>query len=255
MSCRRADGALCQNLNPSTIFRVFPTLRSPPTANQLAQCKVQSVVRMSSPKEEENLAEKHGPSSLQVARVDELEVIEGQQVVENNSNNETEDIASNSPTSATGICAKCSKRKAREGCTQTCCVQCCEDSDCQVHKKAKEQRHWREQVLAGTTEIQRFAAEKRRQKLAGRWREPAFVYMGETIVLWDLRAYMKNLKWKEDAIRKSRRRLVTQLNDGVHATSSVGGRMGHLRNSRRRFARIMEELYQKTLQDNSSSNT
>lgn len=201
---------------------------------------------MPDPTQESNSIEELGPSSNQQAGLSELEAT-GEQVDVENTSNGTD---SHSPTSATGICAKCSKRKAREGCTQTSCVQCCEDSDCQAHKKAKEQRHWREQVLSGTTEIQRFVAEKRRQKLTGRWREPAFIYQGETIVLWDLRTYMKNPKWKEDAIRKSRRRAVSESN----AAFRLVGNRRPLRNSRRRFARIVEKLYQRTLQDNSTSN-
>ena len=37
------------------------------------------------------------------------------------------------------------------------------------------------------------------------FRESSFEYLGETIQLWSLKEYFKVDKWREDAIRKSRR--------------------------------------------------
>jgi hypothetical protein len=140
-------------------------------------------------------------------------------------------------------CAKCQKRKAREGCAQASCLFCCEDSVCEVHKKMRELKSWKEQVVSGETLVQLLAAEKRRQRIpSGRCREPGFLYQGDTLVIWDLRTFSSNAKWKEDAIRKSKRRRATQSNHALNAKS-----IGPLRNSRRRFALIVEELYQKSL--------
>ena len=150
---------------------------------------------------------------------------------------------------ATIRCTKCIKRKAREGCTLSACLLCCADDGCPVHKKAKEQRAWREQVIAGTTGVQRWATEKRRKRIpAGRFREPGFVYQGDTIILWNLRTYARNAKWREEAIRKSRRRNGAQTNATL-STSTASRRCRPLRNSRQRFTRIVEELYQKSLKE------
>ena len=132
-------------------------------------------------------------------------------------------------------CGKCSKRMAREGCTQLACLQCCDDfNGCESHRKPRAHALWKEQVLAGTTDVQSLAAAKRKMRIpAGRvFREPGFVYQGDTVVIWDLRAFARNPKWREEAIRKSIRR------------SKVTPRhIPRLRNSRKRFRRLMTELY------------
>lgn len=133
-------------------------------------------------------------------------------------------------------CGKCNKRVAREGCTQLACLQCCDDeTGCESHKKPRAHALRKEQVLAGTTEVQRLAAAKRSMRIpAGRFfREPGFVYQGDTVVIWDLRAYARNPKWKEEAVRKSMRRSKATRHSLVR----------RLRNSRKRFHRIMNELF------------
>jgi hypothetical protein len=155
---------------------------------------------------------------------------------------ENEEEATVSPTKLTSNasanrlpCAKCNKTFRKENCTLNCCIKCCDDSTCAVHFKAKGQRSHREQVLAGTTETQLLAADLRRRRVPlGRFKESGFLYTGDTIVLWNLRAYMQNSKWRDDAARKSRRR-------------GHGDRSRLLRNSRRRFRQIMEELYRKSM--------
>lgn len=141
-------------------------------------------------------------------------------------------------------CQVCLRRLARDGCTQRACIQCCTDiSGCVSHQKPRAQTLWKEQVLAGTTETQLWAAQQRRMRLMdkassgkrrGFFREPGFVYQGDTVVIWDIRSYASNPKWKEDAIRKSVRR-----NRAIESTVPAP----RLRNNRKRFQKIMNDLY------------
>jgi len=133
-------------------------------------------------------------------------------------------------------CVKCS-RKARIDCTVRCCVNCCDDERCETHRKAKAQKEWKSQVLAGTTDVQKVAAEIRRRTIPpSGFREGSFRYTGDTVVIWDLKAYMRNPNWKEDAIRRSKRR----HGDDVYQRSR--------RNSRKRFLRVVEDLRKKSEQ-------
>jgi hypothetical protein len=145
-------------------------------------------------------------------------------------------------------CAKCEKRLAREGCTQAACLICCTDvSGCEPHNKSRAQAQWKKDVLAGQTEIQLLAAQRRKLRIpevSGKrffW-ESGFVYQGDSVVIWDLREFASNAKWRDDAIRKSLRRRKT--------TTSVD--RPRLRINRRRFRRIMNELYNNMVPDHSS---
>ena len=156
----------------------------------------------------------------------------------------TETQSKCSSTVCHGKCPKCGSKQTRIACTQNSCVRCCDDTTCQVHSKAKAQRNWKEQVLAGTTEIQILAKELRRRRLPpGRFRETRFLFSGDTLRLWDLRAICQNPKLKESILRKSRRREQTISNrkGEAHLPPKVG-------NSKQRFYRIAEALYQKSLQ-------
>lgn len=131
------------------------------------------------------------------------------------------------------VCNTCHKRRPAKGCTMQCCVTCCNDSVCEVHMKLKEQKVWKKSVLAGTTDVQKQAALLRKRRLApGTFREPLFMYVGDSIVLWNLRDYVKNPKWKEEAIRKSKRRSAGKVQYAI---------------KRRPFAQIVDELYKKSL--------
>jgi hypothetical protein len=113
---------------------------------------------------------------------------------------------------------------------------------CEVHKEQREQNEWKGQILAGRTWIQEDARSKRKMLLSQRrFREPGFVYMGDTVVIWNLREYMANPKWREDALRKANKRKAREMESG-----EVKPR---LTNSRKRFHRIVNELYQRTLQE------
>ena len=94
------------------------------------------------------------------------------------------------------------------GCTQSVCLKCCTDREgCTVHKEQREQAAFRDQVFHGTTDVQ-LALQDKRSKLIvkGRFRETGFTYMGDTVVIWNLREYLDNPKWKEEALRKSTKR-------------------------------------------------
>ena len=126
------------------------------------------------------------------------------------------------------------------GCTRLLCLKCCNDENCAVHKEQREQALFREQVLKGTSLIQRQAREKRSKLIRkGRFREPGFCYMGDTVVIWNLREYLKNPKWKEDALRKSSKR----------NSRSSERQTKPLMNSRKRFRRIINELYEQSLKE------
>jgi hypothetical protein len=100
------------------------------------------------------------------------------------------------------------------------------------------QAAFREKILSATTDVQ-LALQARRSKLIvkGRFREPGFTYMGDTVIIFSLKAYLSNPKWKEGALRKSSKR---RARDGkpVHVA----------RNSRKRFRSVMQNLYEKNIQ-------
>lgn len=137
-------------------------------------------------------------------------------------------------------CQHCEKRTALAGCTQFSCLHCCTDEACERHQKSREQAAWKDQVLAGTTDVQQRAKVLRNKALQpGRFREPGFAFQGDTVVIWNVREYAANSKWREDAVRKSLRRQARRM-DGVPLTKP-------LRNNRRRFHRIMERLHQQSI--------
>eukprot|EP00957_Ditylum_brightwellii_P039891 3020343-Ditylum_brightwellii.AAC.1 len=74
-------------------------------------------------------------------------------------------------------------------------------------------------ILDGTTLINRAASTKRALAiLPGTFREPAFHYLGETLKIWSLREFFANPKWRDDALRKSKR-LVERLHMDHHHKS------------------------------------
>ena len=127
------------------------------------------------------------------------------------------------------------------------CLTCCDDENCATHLEVKEQNQYREQVLAGTTPTQLMAKDKRSKAIpAGRSREPGFSYLGDSVMVWDLYQYMANPAWREDALRKTKKRKTRQLNHELsgETTSATRGRAKKCR--RERFADVMEALYQKS---------
>ena len=101
-----------------------------------------------------------------------------------------------------------SNTQINSGCTQSVCLKCCTDiQGCIVHKEQRDQAMFRDQVLQGTTDLQKALQEKRSKLIVkGRFRESGFTYMGDTVIIWNLREYLANSKWKEEALRKSSKR-------------------------------------------------
>ena len=141
-------------------------------------------------------------------------------------------------------CSLCQKRKAAEGCINQSCLSCCKDNNCPPHKRAREQAAWKAQVLDRTTPVQLRAAGLRARRIIDRkgfLKEPGFVYTGDTIVIWNIREYLANSKWKDDAIRKSLRR--HERNEFQAAKTK---RLG---NSRKRFRLIIEQWLQESMKN------
>ena len=120
-----------------------------------------------------------------------------------------------------------------------------------THNEVREQAQWKEQVLAGTTPLQLMAKEKRSKAIpAGRFKERDFSYLGDTVVLWDLEQYLANPVWREDAIRKSKKRRTRQLNHDLSsagaATNGVTSRTPGKKCRRQQFHDTMEALYKQS---------
>lgn len=126
-------------------------------------------------------------------------------------------------------------------CSQMACLPCCSDTQCEGHKEAREKALLDSAILNGTSEINLKAAAKRKLAIVpGSFREPAFAYLGETAMLWSLRDYMAVPKWRDDAVRRSRKR--NQHDDRTTITP-------HPReSSAKRFKRVMDGLYEKSLE-------
>lgn len=117
-----------------------------------------------------------------------------------------------------------------------------------MHDELREKERWKEQVLAGTTPTQLKAKEIREKAIPkGRFRERDFCYLGDTLVLWDLKQYLANPAWRDDAVRKSKKRKMRQLNNEVGNAPMISS--SKRRNRRKRFQQKMEELYQKSLME------
>lgn len=140
--------------------------------------------------------------------------------------------------------------------------------------------------MSGTTELQEAAQRKRASWIVGnnhhqthsvnnnksqrglprnvfiKFREPGFVYLGDTVVIWNIHEYLANPKWKEDALRKSMKRkerniptiqqsdrLKKQLEYDNNFTKSAYFNPRATKKQRRRkdFAQFWEEIYQRSL--------
>ena len=76
----------------------------------------------------------------------------------------------------------------------------------------------------------------------GRFAEESIHYLGDTVCIWDLNEFLSNRKWREDAVRRSRRA------DEDELTRSAKKRRGGKASSRReRFNGMMERLYEESL--------
>lgn len=154
-------------------------------------------------------------------------------------------------------------------CSQKACFKCCTDMNCEGHRETRE----KESIINGTHEINKLANAKRALAIKpGLFRDPAFQYLGETILIWSLSDYLSNTKWREEAIRKSlrnmesrkqgmmvekesqlRRRQKNGCSDSevscedVRLVASMSSPSKESR--KKRFHRIMNELYEKSVDD------
>ena len=158
-----------------------------------------------------------------------------------------------------------------KACSQKACIKCCTDPNCEGHRDARE----KESIINGTHPINQMANAKRALTIKpGVFRDPAFKYMGESILIWSLTEYMANTKWKDEAIRKSLRNiesikqaqlverekqklLVEKKGNGLKKLGNMDTNNEEIicarirRGSRRqRFRRIMNELYEQSLKQN-----
>ena len=73
-------------------------------------------------------------------------------------------------------------------------------------------------ILDGNDIITRLATQKRKCKVVkGAFHESNIQYFGETVVIWNIREFMNVTKWREDAIRRSKRKV-----DGSGSAGGVG---------------------------------
>lgn len=140
-------------------------------------------------------------------------------------------------------CIVCRSRLYRENCTRQACSLCCNDDECEDHRIIKRKAQLKAQILEGKHYIQQHAAQIRSNHISSITRrllpirEPNIVYQGETVVIWDIREYAKNKKWRDNAVRKSlrRRRTKTTINNENNV---------YIRNNLKRFYNICEKRYQ-----------
>lgn len=93
-------------------------------------------------------------------------------------------------------------------CLQSACIQCCTDPTCEPHREAREALRKTQSILDGTDAITRMATQKRNSKVAkGAFKDSNIQYFGETVVIWNIREFMSVTKWREDAVRRSKRKL------------------------------------------------
>ncbi|KAL7452378.1 hypothetical protein ACHAWC_004101, partial [Mediolabrus comicus] len=105
------------------------------------------------------------------------------------------------------------------------CIQCCTNPTCEPHREAREALRKNQSILDGNDIITRLATQKRKCKVAkGAFHESNIQYFGETVVIWNIREFMNVTKWREDAIRRSKRKVVDNggIADGIGR--GVGGK-------------------------------
>ena len=85
-------------------------------------------------------------------------------------------------------------------------MKCCNDPTCEPHREARAELSKKQAILDGTDYITRTANAKRASKVSpGSFYDTNISYFGETVVIWNVHDFMKNEKWRDDAIRKSAR--------------------------------------------------
>jgi hypothetical protein len=130
------------------------------------------------------------------------------------------------------------------GCSQESCLHCCTSTECEAHAESRARQKYHADLLLGNTEIARRAKQVRALALLpGAFRESGFVSMTQTIKIWDLREFMANPKWKEDAVRKSQKRKAREFE-----TTTTSDAPPRLKNSRKRFRLLLDNWYAQSLE-------
>jgi hypothetical protein len=80
---------------------------------------------------------------------------------------------------------------------------------------------------------------------SGRFKETGFTYLGDSVVLWDLQQYMANPAWRDEAVRKSKKRQARKRNHDLG--SNVVSEATKKRGRRQSFQDTMERLYQQSM--------
>mmetsp|Transcript_17882 Transcript_17882/g.21878 ORF Transcript_17882/g.21878 Transcript_17882/m.21878 type:complete len:180 (-) Transcript_17882:110-649(-) len=157
-------------------------------------------------------------------------------------------ISNKKATNSAMKCSKCQKL-GRRSCSQKACIKCCTDQNCEGHRDVRE----KEAILEGRHPINKMADAKRALTIKpGAFHETAFQYLGETVLIWSLADYMSNPKWRDEAIRKSRRNLESIRNEGIEGSLYCHDKGVNLKDQRKesrrkRFRRVMNELYEQSL--------
>jgi hypothetical protein len=149
------------------------------------------------------------------------------------------------------------------------CAKCCTDTKCEIHEQQRQKAIWKENVLQGKTDIQLAAAEKRRLKLPkGRFKEPAFRYLGDTVIIWDIRQCLLPEQFPKQQQSSSSCNFTSSSLGGMEQhqqSSSMNSTVVEeilnrarkrnrltqhnkvLRNNKKRFRRVIEDLYHQSL--------
>ncbi|CAJ1954104.1 unnamed protein product [Cylindrotheca closterium] len=152
-------------------------------------------------------------------------------------------------------------------------------NDAAMEKKAHKAL-FRSQVMSGTTPIQlkakairskmilsnapgaggKVAATSNGQKLPSLFKETNFQYLGDTVIIWNLKEYLDHPKWKEDALRRSLKRrqreeslAMSSASNSKSCISLQGGGGLNSKNRKKRFRAVVEALYQKSLAENKTA--
>jgi len=103
-------------------------------------------------------------------------------------------------------CSKCPKL-GRRSCSQSACLKCCTDDRCEGHREQRESAKEKDLIIEGKHYINRMAAHERARAIPpGKFHESSIKYTRETLTIWSLEQYMANPKWRDDAVRRSKRK-------------------------------------------------
>jgi hypothetical protein len=99
-------------------------------------------------------------------------------------------------------------------------------------------------ILARTTDPQRAALLERAKRIPkGRFHEPHFQFEGDTVVIWNIMEFRRHREWRHETRKKTARK---------RKWCETYGGAQRIQSSRPRFRRILRQLYQQLLLDNSN---